>query len=103
MAINLTIEQVKVLLKKSGQTISQEIRAGNNRGTVLKLANGCNVNCWDKGTVNCQGKNVSEIEKLLSAPTTGIPQNNKVLLFTDMIKMQEHNWRQCFADGIWNR
>ena len=67
MAINLTIEQVKVLLKKSGQTISQENRAGNNLGTVLKLANGCNVNCWDKGTVNCQGKNVSEIEKLLSA------------------------------------
>ncbi len=80
MAINLTIEQVKVLLKKSGQTISQENRAGNNLGTVLKLANGCNVNCWDKGTVNCQGKNVSEIEKLLSAPTTGIPQNNKVFV-----------------------
>ena len=80
MAINLTIEQVKVLLKKSGQTISQENRTGNNLGTVLKLANGCNVNCWDKGTVNCQGKNASEIEKLLSAPTTGIPQNNKVFV-----------------------
>lgn len=80
MTINLTIEQVKVLLKKSGQTISQENRTGNNLGTVLKLANGCNVNCWDKGTVNCQGKNASEIEKLLSAPTTGIPQNNKVFV-----------------------
>ena len=80
MAINLSIEQVKVLLKKSRQTISQEERTGNNLGTVLKLANGCNVNCWDKGTVNCQGKNASEIEKLLSAPTTGIPQNNKVFV-----------------------
>lgn len=35
MAINLTIEQVKILLKKSGQTISQENRTGNNLGTVL--------------------------------------------------------------------
>lgn len=80
MAINLTIEQVKVLLKKSGQTILEEKRTGNNFGTVLKLANGCNVNCWDKGTVNCQGKNTSEIEKLLSVQTTGIPKNNKVFV-----------------------
>ena len=56
MAINLNIEQVKTLLKKSGQTISNETRTGNNLGTVLKLSNGCVVNCWDKGTVNCQGK-----------------------------------------------
>lgn len=80
MTINLTIEQVKTLLKKSGQTISSEKRTGNNLGTVLKLSSGCNVNCWDKGTVNCQGRNAPEIEKILSAETAGIPQNNKVFV-----------------------
>ena len=80
MSFNLTIEQVKTLLKKSGQIISDEKRTGNNLGTVLKLANGCNVNCWDKGTVNCQGKNASEVERVLSVQTTAIPQNNKVFV-----------------------
>lgn len=80
MAINLSIEQVKNLLKRAGQTISSENRTGNDLGTVLKLTNGCNVNCWDKGTVNCQGKNSYEIEKLLSLQTIGVPQNNKVFV-----------------------
>jgi len=80
MAINLSIEQVKNLLKRAGQTISSENRTGNDLGTVLKLTNGCNVNCWDKGTVNCQGKNSSEIEKLLSLQTIGVPINNKVFV-----------------------
>lgn len=80
MAINLNIEQVKNLLKKSGQTISKETRTGNNLGTVLKLSNGCIVNCWDKGTVNCQGKNAPEIDKILSEGTIGVQQNNKVFV-----------------------
>ena len=80
MAINLSIEQVKNLLKRAGQTISSENRTGNDLGTVLKLTNGCNVNCWDKGTVNCQGKNSSEIEKLLPSQTIGVPINNKVFV-----------------------
>lgn len=80
MAINLSIEQVKNLLKRAGQTISSENRTGNDLGTVLKLTNGCNVNCWDKGTVNCQGKISSEIEKLLSSQTIGVPINNKVFV-----------------------
>lgn len=80
MAINLSIEQVKNLLKRAGQTISSENRTGNDLGTVLKLTNGCNVNCWDKGTVNCQGKNSSEIEKLFSSQTIGVPINNKVFV-----------------------
>lgn len=80
MAINLNLEQVKTLLKKSGHTISNETRTGNNLGTVLKLSNGCIINCWDKGTVNCQGKNAPEIDKILSEGTTGAQQNNKVFV-----------------------
>lgn len=60
MALNLTLEQVKTLLKKANQPIASEARTGNNLGTVLKLVNGCIVNCWDKGTVNCQGKMLSK-------------------------------------------
>ena len=51
MAVNLTLEQVKELLKKANQVIVDEKRSGNNLGIVLKLANGCIINCWDKGTV----------------------------------------------------
>lgn len=80
MTINLNIDQVKTLLKKSGQIISDESRTGNNFGTVLKLSNGCVVNCWDKGTVNCQGKNAHEINKILSDGVRGIPRNNKVFV-----------------------
>lgn len=80
MAIQLNIEQVRTLLKKAGQVISEETRSGNNLGTVLKLTNGCIVNCWDKGSVNCQGKNASEIDKILSSGTAEVPQNNKVFV-----------------------
>ena len=43
MAIQLTLEQVKALVKKNGYIISSETRTGNNLGTVLKLSNGCNI------------------------------------------------------------
>ena len=66
MAILLTLEQVKTLVKKNGYTILSETRMVNNLGTVLKLSNRCQINCWDKGTVNCQGKNVDEINTILS-------------------------------------
>lgn len=69
MAIQLTLEQVKALIKKSEYSIISETRTGNDLGTMLKLSNGCNINCWDKGTVNCQGKNAEEINRiLLGAP-----------------------------------
>lgn len=80
MALNLTIEQVKFLLRKEGQIISDEKYMANNLGTVLKLANGCVVNCWNNGTVNCQGKNTSEVERVLSVQIVDTPKNNKVFV-----------------------
>lgn len=81
MAIQLTLEQVKALVKKNGYIISSETRTGNNLGTVLKLSNGCNINCWDKGTVNCQGKNADEINKILSGTLpTQATSNKKVFV-----------------------
>lgn len=80
MAINITIEQVKVLLKRANQTIIEEKRSGNNLATVLKLSNGCVINCWDKGTTNCQGKNADQITALLSDTIASPIQNRKVFV-----------------------
>ena len=80
MAINITLEQVKALLKIANQTIVDEKRSGNNLGTVLKLSNGCITNCWDKGTANCQGKNADQITTLLSGTAISSTQNRKVFV-----------------------
>lgn len=80
MAIQLRIEQVRSLLKNTGYTISEETRTGNNLGTVLKLSNGCIINCWDRGTVNCQGRNAAEIDKILLGNNLALPNNNKVFV-----------------------
>ena len=80
MAINITLEQVKALLKIANQTIVDEKRSGNNLGTVLKLSNGCIINCWDKGPANCQGKNADQITTLLSGTAISSTQNRKVFV-----------------------
>lgn len=79
MTINLTLDQVKNLIRKDYPIVS-ETRAGNNLGTVLKLANGCIVNCWDKGTVNCQGKNVEEVTRVLTEKLAVPVSNRKVFV-----------------------
>lgn len=58
-------EEIKKLLESKGFVISKEIRTKNEYGTALYLSNGCIVNCWDKGTFNCQGKNREEVETVL--------------------------------------
>ena len=80
MSVTLSLEQAKVLLANAGQVIVEEKRTGNNLGTLLKLNNGCIVNCWDKGTVNCQGKNAQDIEKILSQQSDATIQNKKVFV-----------------------
>lgn len=76
----MNIEQVKTILKKTNYIIISEEATGNNLGTMLKLSNGCNINCWDKGTVNCQGKNAIEITNLLSGTIPIQTTNNKVFV-----------------------
>lgn len=46
----------------------------------MKLSNGCIINCWDKGTANCQGKNAEKITTLLSGTTASSIQNRKVFV-----------------------
>lgn len=77
----MSLETLKAILKKENYGIVSEGRTGNNLGTIIKLENGCIINCWDKGTVNCQGKNMDVIEQLLNnTKTDTLPKNNKVFV-----------------------
>ncbi len=68
MSVMLTLEQTKSLLHQNNFSISSESRNGNDNATVLKLTNGCIVNCWDTGKVNLQGKCTSDVDAVLSGP-----------------------------------
>ena len=80
MTVNRTLEQVKKILDINNHIILEEKRTGNNLGTALRLTNGCIINCWDKGTVNCQGKNSDQIMVLLSGSTISANPNRKVFV-----------------------
>lgn len=58
-------EQIIDLLTNEGFLIEKQERAKNNYGDVLKLVNGCIINCYDKGTYNCQGKNTESVQAIL--------------------------------------
>lgn len=68
---------IKRIIESKGYRIISEMRAGNNYGDVLKLDNGCIVNCYDKGTFSCQGKNCSEIKALLETATFSSTTTNR--------------------------
>lgn len=89
----MTKDQVRQLLESNGYSINKEERTGNDLGTVYRLSNGCIVNCWDSGKVNCQGKNKAEVEQLLSRKQGDISNesNKKFLLSTDTITTLVHN------------
>lgn len=53
-------------LKAYGYIVKETKRTGNNMGTVLVLDNGCIVNIWDTGKINCQGKNTEDVKKIIS-------------------------------------
>ena len=80
MSFKMSLEQVKATLAATGYTVSNESRNGNNLATVLTLSNGCIVNCWDKGTVNLQGKCTGEVENALCGTVSPVVNNKKVFV-----------------------
>ena len=77
----MTKEEVRAIVTKNGYAVVEENRTGNNLGTVLKLSNGCIINCWDNGNHNCQGKNKEAVEVLLSQTgETTAKTNRKVFV-----------------------
>lgn len=80
MKFKLPLEDVKAILAGSSYTVSSESRGGNNQATVLRLSNGCVINCWDSGTVNIQGKCIEEVETILRKPEEKKATNKKVFV-----------------------
>lgn len=77
----MTKDEIKAIVTRNGYSIIEEKRTGNDLGTMLRLNNGCIINCWDKGTYNCQGKNVDVINALLSGgPGKDVESNRKVFV-----------------------
>lgn len=52
-------------LEKTELIIEETKRNGNNLATVLKLNNGCIINCYDSGKVVYQGKNTDEVKNII--------------------------------------
>jgi predicted nucleotide-binding protein len=61
----MTLDEVKRRLEAAGHKVTKEDRLPNDTGTQLRLENGAIVNVFDKGTVNCQGKNGKTVEAIL--------------------------------------
>lgn len=72
-------DDVKSLLNRNGIKIEEENRMNNNLGVVLKTVEGCLINIYDTGKVNCQGKNKEKVESLLKSPVA-ITKNRKVFV-----------------------
>ena len=87
----MTKDQVRQLLESNGYSINKEERTGNDLGTVYRLSNGCIVNCWDSGKVNCQGKNKAEVEQLLSRKQGDISNESNKKVF--VVYGHDHNAR----------
>jgi len=73
-------EEIKTILMNKGYKIEAEERAANNYGDILRISNGCIINCYDKGTHNLQGKNTEEIEKLLYNSCEDIERNKNIFV-----------------------
>ncbi len=73
-------EQVKRIVESKGYNIVSVTRANNNYGYVIKLDNGCIINCYDKGTFNCQGRNCTEIKEILEGADSRCVKNRKVFV-----------------------
>ena len=61
-------DYVVSLLNRNNIDIIEEKRMNNGLGTVIKTVEGCLVNIYDSGKVNCQGKNKEGVEALLKEP-----------------------------------
>lgn len=61
----MKVEYIVNCLEKTQIVIEENKRSGNNLATVLKLSNGCIINCYDSGKVVYQGKNTDEVKNII--------------------------------------
>ena len=72
----MKVDYIVSCLEKTQIVIEENKRSGNNLATVLKLSNGCIINCYDSGKVVYQGKNTDE-EKNIIEHTAQIVQKEE--------------------------
>lgn len=85
----MEIEEVREIVRASGYRIDRQKDIPH--GTSLKLTNGAIINCYDKGTLNVQGKNTEEVEKLLGLSNQSKVSNNKHLHHEDVFVVYGHD------------
>ena len=61
----MNVDYIVSCLEKTQIVIEENKRSGNNLATVLKLSNGCIINCYDSGKVVYQGKNTDEVKNII--------------------------------------
>ena len=61
----MKVDYIMSCLEKTQIVIEENKRSGNNLATVLKLSNGCIINCYDSGKVVYQGKNTDEVKNII--------------------------------------
>ena len=62
----MSVEEIINILKINGFSIVNQDKTGNGLGTVIKLSNGCLINCWDSGKISFQGKNIQDVESVIN-------------------------------------
>ena len=65
----MTADEVRDKLARAGLAIASDGRLPNDKGTQIRLTNDANVNVFDNGTVNLQGKNNDEVNAALGKTT----------------------------------
>ena len=88
----MNIKDVKCKLETNNFYVISQDWNGNNKATVLKLNNGCIINCWDSGKITFQGKNTEEVKVLFDNETynTSNPKSNKKVF---VVYGHDHNAR----------
>ena len=73
----MKVEYIVNCLEKTQIVIEENKRSGNNLATVLKLSNGCIINCYDSGKVVYQGKNTDEVKNIIEHTAQTVRKEEK--------------------------
>lgn len=73
----MKVDYIVSCLEKTQIVIEENKRSGNNLATVLKLSNGCIINCYDSGKVVYQGKNTDEVKNIIEHTAQTVRKEEK--------------------------
>ncbi len=73
----MKVDYIVSCLEKTQLIIEENKRSGNNLATVLKLSNGCIINCYDSGKVVYQGKNTDEVKNIIEHTVQTVRKEEK--------------------------